>query len=311
MRDFDVLGLGEPLIEFNQIERGQPGFRQGIGGDTFNAVVAAARQGARTSYIGRIGGADDFGRLLREAWRSEGVDASGMVQDPEANNGLYFIEHDEQGHRFSYVRRHSAASRMQPADLDSGLIERSRFLHVSGISLGLSQSACDTVFAAMERARQAGTRVCLDANLRLKLWPLARARAILREAIAQADVFLPGMDDMQQLTGLQAPQAVLDWTRAVNPRAVVVLKRGRDGVMLDHDGRRHAVAPCKVEAVDATGAGDCFAGSLLARLSAGDDWIQAVEYANAAAALSTTRYGAVAALPRADEVRAFMARAQS
>lgn len=306
MRDFDVVGLGEPLIEFNQVEPGKPAYRQGIGGDTFNAVVAAARQGARTAYIGRIGGADDFGRLLREAWRQEGVDPSGMVDDPEANNGLYFIEHGENGHQFSYVRKHSAASRMQPSDLESGLVERSRFLHVSGISLGLSTSACDTVFAAMERARRAGTQVCLDANLRLKLWPLARARAVLREAIAQADIFLPGMDDMAQLTELTDPDAVLAWVRAVNPRAVVVLKKGRDGVVLDQEGTRHVVAPRRVDAVDATGAGDCFAGSLLARLAAGQDWPAAAEYANAAAALSTTQYGAIAALPRAEQVRAFM-----
>lgn len=306
MRDFDIVGLGEPLIEFNQIEPGQPNFRQGIGGDTFNAVVAAARQGARASYIGRIGGADDFGQLLLSVWRREGVDASGLVEDPEANNGLYFIEHGEDGHRFSYVRKHSAASRMQPSDLDRGLIERSRFLHVSGISLGLSQSACDTVFAAIDRARKAGTQVCLDANLRLKLWPLNRARAVLREAIAHADVFLPGMDDMAQLTGLTEPEAVLEWVRSVNPKAVVVLKKGKDGVVLDVDGARHAVAPRKVQAVDATGAGDCFAGSLLARVAAGDDWPTATEYANAAAALSTTQYGAIAALPRAEQVRAFM-----
>ncbi len=306
MADFDVVGLGEPLIEFNQTEPGQPVYRQGIGGDTFNAVVAAARQGARTAYIGRIGGGDDFGRLLRQLWREEGVDASGMVEDAEANNGLYFIEHGEHGHQFSYVRRNSAAARMQPADLDSGLVERSRYLHVSGISLGLSLSACDTVFAAIERARGAGTQVCLDANLRLKLWPLARARAVLREAIAQADIFLPGMDDMTQLTGLSDPLAVLAWIRAVNPHCVVVLKKGREGVLLDQDGEQFAVAPRKVDAIDATGAGDCFAGSLLARLASGDNWRQAIEYANAAAALSTTRYGAIAALPRAEQVRAFM-----
>src|SRR5690606_33904075 len=144
-----------------------------IGGDTSNAVIAAARAGARTAYLGRYGGNDDFGALLLQVWRDEGVDVSGMLCDEQANNGLYFVRHTADGHSFSYARQHSAAARMQPADLGHGLIERARFLHVSGISLAISVSACDTVFAAMARAREAGTQVCLDANLRQRLWPLA------------------------------------------------------------------------------------------------------------------------------------------
>jgi len=145
-RDYDVVGLGEALIEFNQTVPGQSAYRQGIGGDTSNAVIAAARAGARTAYLGRYGGNDDFGELLLQVWRDEGVDVSGMLCDEQANNGLYFVRHTVEGHSFSYVRRQSAAARMQPADLRHGLIERARFLHVSGISLAISVSACDTVF---------------------------------------------------------------------------------------------------------------------------------------------------------------------
>jgi len=231
-----------------------------------------------------------------------------MLCDKQANNGLYFVRHTDDGHSFSYARRQSAAARMQPDDLCHGLIERARFLHVSGISLAISVSACDTVFAAIERARSAKTRVCLDANLRLRLWPITRARAILREAIAQCDVFLPGLDDMALMTDLQQPDAILDWIRHVNERAVVVLKMGSQGVILDQaNGARTRIAPCQVQAIDATGAGDCFAGNLLARVCANDDWLQSCRYASAAAALSTTGYGAVDPLPRPDQVEVLLA----
>jgi len=306
-QDFDIAGLGEALIEFNQTVPGQPDYRQGIGGDTSNAVIAAARAGARVAYLGRYGGADDFGQLLLQTWRGEGVDVSAMICDAQANNGLYFVRHTDQGHSFSYARQHSAAARMQPDDLAHGMVERARFLHVSGISLGISVSACDTVFAAMARAHAAGTKVCLDANLRPRLWPIARARAILREAIAQCEVFLPGLDDMQLMTGLDQPDAILDWIRRFNDHAVIVLKLGSRGAILDEGGRRSEIAAYKVKSVDATGAGDCFAGNLLARVCAGDDWRQACRYASAAAALSTTGYGAVPPLPRPDQVRALMA----
>lgn len=306
--DFDVVGLGEALIEFNQTVPGEPTYRQGLGGDTSNVIIAAARAGARTAYLGRYGGNDNFGELLLQTWRDEGVDVSGMLCDEQANNGLYFVHHTQDGHRFSYARHQSAAARMQPSDLQHGLVERSRYLHVSGISLAISVSACDTVFAAMQRARDAGRLSCLDANLRTRLWPMSRARAILREAITQCDVFLPGWDDMTLLTGLDQPEAMLDWIRALNGQAVVALKMGSKGVILDDGCTRTPIMPHSVQAVDATGAGDCFAGNLLARVCAGDDWLPACHYANAAAGLSTMGYGAVDPLPRPDQVKALLQR---
>lgn len=300
--DFDIVALGEPLVELNQIHKGKQQYLQGFGGDTSNAVIAAARQGARCSYLTRVGN-DAFGAQFLDLWKTEGVDTSGVQSDDDAHTGLYFVQHGPDGHAFSYLRRGSAASLMTPALLQSGLIERSRFLHVSGISLAISTSACDTVFAAIERAHAAQTQVSLDSNLRLRLWRVDRARAILRETMRQADLFLPSMDDMQHLTGNNDPERTLDWIRDGGATGVVVLKLGKDGSIIDDGKTRTPVAALRVDAVDATGAGDCFAGSLLARRSQGDSWEDAVRYANAAAALSTLGYGAVDPLPRAEQVR--------
>jgi 2-dehydro-3-deoxygluconokinase len=305
MADFDVVGLGEPLVEFNQTRPGQPEFLQGYGGDTSNAIIAAARQGARCAYVTRVG-ADAFGEQLMQLWREENVDIGGVMIDPHAHTGLYFVQHGPQGHVFSYMRHGSAASRMNPEDLRHGVVERAAFLHVSGISLAISASACDTVFAAIERARSAGTQVCLDSNLRLRLWPVDRARAILREAMRLADIFLPSMDDMRHLTGHTDPAATLDWIRATGASGVIVLKLGADGAILDDGQQRHTVPGMAVKAVDATGAGDCFAGALLARRARGDAWTAAVRYANAAAALSTQGFGAVQPLPTPPQVEAFL-----
>lgn len=305
MPDFDIVGLGEPLIEFNQTRPGQPEFLQGFGGDTSNAIIAAARQGARCAYLTRVG-ADVFGEQLLQLWRDEQVDTSGVMIDPQAHTGLYFVQHGPEGHVFSYMRHGSAASRMHPEDLRHDMVERAAFLHVSGISMAISGNACDTVFAAIERARASGGQVCLDSNLRLRLWPVDRARAILREAMRMADIFLPSMDDMRHLTGHTDPAATLDWIRDAGASGIVILKMGRDGAVLDDGRNRHLVAGMAVEAVDATGAGDCFAGTLLARRARGDDWAAAVRYANAAAALSTRGYGAVQPLPTPAQVEAFL-----
>ncbi|WP_025136774.1 sugar kinase [Achromobacter sp. DH1f] len=303
MADFDIVALGEPLVELNQTSQGQLQYLQGFGGDTSNAVIAAARQGARCAYLTRVGD-DTFGAQFLALWQAEGVDTSGVEVDASAHTGLYFVQHGPDGHAFSYLRRGSAASLMTPASLAGGQIERARFLHVSGISLAISTSACDTVFAAMARARASGVEVSLDSNLRLRLWPLDRARATLREALRHATLFLPSMDDMQHLTGNDDPERTLDWIRDAGATGVVVLKLGKDGSIIDDGKTRTPVAALRVDAVDATGAGDCFAGSLLARRCQGDDWADAVRYANVAAALSTLGYGAVNPLPRAEQVLA-------
>ncbi|MEP7101252.1 MAG: sugar kinase [Burkholderiales bacterium] len=301
----DIVSIGEAMIEFNQVRPNAPEYRQGFGGDTSNAIIAAARQGARTAYVTRRG-ADAFGDRLLDLWRTEGVATDAVIRDPQAPTAVYFVTHGAHGHAFSYLRAGSAASRMTPADLPDALIRGAKFLHVSGISQAISASACDTVFAAISIARAARVKVAYDSNLRLKLWPLDRARAIIRETIAQCDLFLPSLDDAELFTGLSDPDAIIDWClRAGAP--IVVLKLGKAGAVLATPASRSAVPGRVVEAVDATGAGDCFAGSLLARLVSGDAMIDAVNYANVAAALTTTGFGAVAPIPRPADVRAFMA----
>eukprot|EP01036_Dinobryon_divergens_P013479 gene13479-18187_t len=133
------------MVEFNQTGAdGGLTYLQGFGGDTSNAVIAASRQGARCAYATRLGD-DDFGRMLMALWAREGVDTRAVAMDASAATGIYFVRHDDRGHSFSYLRAGSAASRMQPGDLDTGAIEASKILHVSGISQAISASATETV----------------------------------------------------------------------------------------------------------------------------------------------------------------------
>jgi len=306
-RSLDVAALGEGLgINVAPLFCTKVASRLARG-DTSNAAIAAARAGARVAYLSRLG-QDHWGHLLMQLWAREGVDTRGIVRDAQAPSGVYFVSHDERGHHFSYARAGSAASRMQAADVQthwSGLIGASRWLHLSGISLAISPSACDAGFAAMHAARDSGTRTAFDSNLRLSLWPLDRASACISEAVRLCDLFLPSMDDMVALTGLQDPEAVLDWSHAHGARQVV-LKLGAEGAIVSEDGQRTRIAPLSVRAVDATGAGDCFAGNLLARLCRGDRLTQAARYANAAAALSVQGHGAVAPLPTPAAVQALL-----
>ena len=301
MARMDLVSLGEPLYEFSQIPGESGRYLQGFGGDTMNCAIAAARQGAKAGYITRLGD-DEFGRQFLQLWRAEGLDISGVGIDPQAHTAVYFITHGPAGHVFSYLRKGSAASRMRPADLPLELIRKAKFFHTSGISQAISDSACDAVFAALEAARVAGVRIAYDSNLRLRLWPLARARAVIRATIVLADYFLLSMEDAEALCGEKDADAILDWCHEAGAK-VVALKLGAAGVVGSDSTRREKIAGHAVNCVDATGAGDCFAGALLARMAAGDDFWDGLRYANAAAALATTGFGAVAPLPRPDAVR--------
>jgi 2-dehydro-3-deoxygluconokinase len=291
----DILALGEAMVEFNQAHPGEPIWLQGFGGDTSNFCIAAARQGALAGFVSAVG-RDRFGELLLELWRGEHVDTTYVRVDEDAPTGGYFVSHGPAGHQFDYLRTGSAASRYAPHDLPLDALAAAKVVHLSGISLAISVSACDAAFAAIAHARAHGVRVSFDTNLRLNLWPLARARAVVLEAIRQCDICLPSWDDVTVLTGLTERDEIVDFLLAQGPR-IVALKVGSDGAYVATRDERRVVPALEVNAVDATGAGDCFGGAFVARLVDGDDPFAAARYANAAAALSTQGYGAVAPIP--------------
>lgn len=303
----DILAFGEPMYEFNQARAaaGSKNWLGGFGGDTSNTAVAAARLGARVGYFTALGD-DAFGRAFRDMWAEEGVDASAVLTDPAAHTAVYFVTHGPAGHVFSYLRAGSAASRVTPDDLPKALIAGARVLHVSAIGQAISPSACDAVFAAIRIAREAGVTVSYDTNLRLRLWPLDRATAVIEATAALCDILLPGLDDARKLTGLDDADAICDHYLAKGVK-IVGLTLGRDGALVATPDRRERIAPIPCDPVDATGAGDAFDGAFLAEwLKSGDPFL-AGRFANVAAGLSTEGYGAVAPLPRREAVTARMA----
>jgi 2-dehydro-3-deoxygluconokinase len=295
------------MLEFNQQPDAGDGRRlylEGHGGDASNAAIAAARSGASVGMLTALGD-DRAGEEFRRLWKEEGVDGALVPTHREAPTGIYFVSHDARGHHFTFHRKGSAAARYTPADLPEEAIVGARSLHLSGITLGISETSCDAAFRAMEVARRAQVTVSFDTNLRLRLWPLARARACIEAAIAMADIVFPSFEDAEALTGLKDSDAIADHYLRLCP--LVLLKLGKDGVLVATREARRRIAGFPVQAVDATGAGDTFAGAFLARRLAGEEVEDAARYANAAAALSTLGYGAVAPIPREAEVRAFLA----
>ncbi len=286
---FDLICLGEPLVEFNQ----QPGglFQIGVGGDVSNAAISAVRHGITAGFISKVG-ADIFGSEIINKWKKEGVDYKNVEVSPDAETGIYFVTHDESGHKFSYRRSNSAASKYLSSNLPKGEISTSSVFYASGINLAISESMKEATQEAMKIARDGSTSVAFDPNLRPALWPIEIAREVIHEAMRYCDIALPSLEDAQHLTGLTSPKEICGFYHDLGPKTVV-LTLGMNGVYLSEEGKEAQLPGHQVEAVDATGAGDCFNGAFLAT------WVQtgcfksAAERANFAAAQSTTHYGAL------------------
>jgi 2-dehydro-3-deoxygluconokinase len=131
------------------------------------------------------------------------------------------------------------------------------------------------------------------------LWPLSNAR------LSSAILFYLALDDAQALTRLEDSDSICDLYLSLGV-GTVAMTMGEQGAMIATSEMRKCLAPYKINCLDATGAGDTFDGAFLARIAAGDDVFDAGEYANAAAALSTTGFGATGPIPRPDAVRALM-----
>ena len=297
----DLICLGEPLVEFNHHRDGQ--VEQGFGGDTSNCAIAAARQGARVGYVSAVGD-DAHGAALFALWAREGVDARHVRVSRDYPTGYYTVTHNSSGHDFRYHRSGSAASHLSCGELPMAYLCSTRVLHVSAISQAISAVARDCVLHAIRQVRRHGVRVSYDTNLRLQLWSLDEARSVIHAAISECDIALPGLEDAQRLTGLDDPLAIVDFYQALGPHTVV-LTLGANGALVANGLQRVHVPGVAVSAVDATAAGDTFDGALLACWLDGASIESAARYANVAAALSTTRYGAVQAMPTRAEVELF------
>lgn len=302
----DILSLGEPMWEMSAIPAEPGKYTLGFGGDTSNFCIAAARQGASVGYITRVGD-DPFGAALQAIWEKEGIDCTQVEVDRRASTGGYFVHHGPAGHQFSYARAGSAATKLAPGDIDPREVANAQFVHSSGITQAISESARAATRALFNEARDAGVSTAFDANVRTRLWTLSEAREALAEILPLTDYFFPSFEDARDLSGSDDHDTIMKWAHSQGAQ-VVLLKLGAEGVKISQGSGADVIqmASFVVDTVDATGAGDCFAGAMIARLVAGDALLDAARYANAAAALTTTAYGAIAAIPNRDTVKAFL-----
>ncbi|MCJ1713615.1 sugar kinase [Curtobacterium sp. VKM Ac-2922] len=260
------------------------------GGSESNVAIGLARAGVAVTWVGRVGTDPAGDRVLTDV-AAEGVDVV-PVRDAARSTGIMLKERLPDGRtRVTYHRRGSAASALHPGDLPSGLVEHARLLHVSGITLALSDTARETVHAAIVRAADAGVPVSFDVNHRPKLVEDATGRGWYRAVAAQARVVFAGDDEARLVLGHDErpgdEESLAHGLAALaNGRAVV--KLGSRGAVASIDGVLHRRRASPVTVVDPVGAGDAFVAAWLAADLAGAVPADALDRAADAGALACT-----------------------
>ena len=307
----DILTIGEVLIDLTQTgrdEKGIPQFAANPGGAPANLAVAASRLGAKTAFIGKVG-ADGFGRYLSDVLTQNGVDASGVAVDRQHPTTMAVVSVDASGERdFSFYRGANADVMLSSEDIPDAALEGAKIVHFGSVSLTADPSRSATL-DAVRRAKAMGKTITYDPNYRANLWPdQDTAVAQMKAPLDLVDILKVSDEELPLLTGTtdcESGTAQL----AAHGIGLIFVTLGPDGVFYRMGDKTGHVAgvPCKVG--DTNGAGDTFFGAALSKLCKEDLKALTVEklegilaFANRAASITTSRHGAIPAMPTLAEM---------
>ena len=303
----DITTIGEILIDLTQsgrTEQGIPRFDANPGGAPANLAVAAARLGARTAFIGRVGN-DSFGDYLKRCLAENGVDVRGMSVDEKARTTLAVVALDERGERtFSFYRDPSADVNLSMEHVPMELLGGTKVLHFGSVSLTTEPARTATLEAA-KTAKASGAYVSYDPNYRASLWPDEEtAVRNMTEPLSMVDILKVSDEELPLLTGCTDPEKGSARLTDQGVRLVLVTL-GAHGAFYRFDGHTGHVpgVPCQVG--DTNGSGYTFFGaalSQLVKLSSLDQLTvpeleRILAFANKAASITTSRHGAIPAMP--------------
>lgn len=279
-------------------------FEKSLAGAESNLAIGIARLGHQSGWFGRLG-SDPLGKYIVKQIRGEGVDVSRAVLSADAPTGLIIREVVSGKSSVYYYRRNSAASLMRPEQLDESYIAKARILHVTGITAALSASCRETVREAIRIAKKHGVIVCFDPNLRLKLWTIEEARPVLLEFAAEADYFLPGLDELKLLYETDSFEEII--ARLSELSAVSIVKGGDDETYVVENDSVTAVPYFKAErVVDTVGAGDGFCAGFIVGLLKGYAHAEAVRLGNLIGSMVVQMEGDWEGLPTWEQVQAVL-----
>ncbi|KAI3785394.1 hypothetical protein L1987_44512 [Smallanthus sonchifolius] len=313
-----IVCFGEMLIDFVPDTAGvslaeSQGFLKAPGGAPANVACAMAKLGGTAAFIGKVG-KDEFGYMLADILKKNGVNAEGVLFDEHARTALAFVTLKKDGEReFMFYRNPSADMLLKESELKMDLVKKAKIFHYGSISL-ITEPCRSAHMAAMKAAKQAGVLLSYDPNVRLPLWPSAEAaRQGIKSIWNEADFIKVSDDEVEFLTQKSADDEDAVKSLWHDGLKLLVVTDGEKGCRYYTKSFKGKVPGYPVKAIDTTGAGDSFVGSLLVSMAKDTSIFtdeaklkQALAFSNACGAICTTKKGAIPALPTVSDAQALM-----
>ncbi len=312
----DIVAIGEMLIDFteNILENGDITYKQNAGGAPANVAVMAAKLGVSSGFIGKVG-KDMFGKYLKNVLIENGVDTDGLILDNEHSTTLAFVGKDEDGDRdFVFYRKNSADTQLNYNEVKKKLIDKCRILHFGSLML-TNEPSRSAALLSVEYAKQNGKIISYDPNWRENLWSNKQeAITAMQSVLKMVDIVKVSENELQIITdcGNMIPAIAKLLNTGVK---IICITQGAKGCIIATRHGIERISTYKVETVDTLGAGDSFFGAFLAEIVKSGKSLDELEiddlkgfalYANACGSLSSTKHGAIPAMPTDEEIRGLM-----
>ena len=311
-KKYDVIALGELLIDFTmngQSEQGNNMFEACPGGAPCNVLALLNKMGKKTAFIGKVG-KDQFGALLRDTITEAGIDASNLMVDENVNTTLAFVHTFPDGDReFSFYRNPGADMMLTADEVNPEVVIDTEVFHFGTLSM-THEGVREATKKAVETAKANGCLVSFDPNLRPPLWSsLDLAKEQMEYGFGKCDILKISDNEIQFVSGKEDYDEGIAYLQETYNIPLILLTMGKDGSRAYYKDMRVERPGFSVKAIETTGAGDTFCGSSLNYLVDHDfenlteeQLGEMLTFANAAAALVTTKKGAIKAMPVKEEV---------
>ena len=315
MEKYDVVALGELLIDLTQngySGQGNPLLEANPGGAPCNVLALLTKLGHSTAFIGKVG-KDGFGDQLEKALTETGISTAGLLRDDQVHTTLAVVHTLAGGDRdFSFYRNPGADMCLHTQEINRELIRQARIFHFGTLSM-TDEPVRSATYAAIAEAEAHGVLRSFDPNLRPPLWrTLDEAKEQVLYGMAHCDILKISDNEIQWLTQQEDFDAGVRWIRQRFPNIrLLLLSMGKDGSRGYSGDAMAEVKGFSVNAIETTGAGDTFFGGILHHVLAWglreytrQELEEMLTFANAAAALVTTRKGALRVMPSLAEIQA-------
>jgi len=292
----DVIALGEILVEIMRTKKDIPHTEVGEYSGPYPSGAPAifidvvARLGVKCGFIGIVGD-DDFGRLLIDRLRNDGVETEYVKVKSGFTTGTTFVMYYSSGSRkFIFHLRHAAAGQLSPADLDPNYVSKAKLVHVMGSSLAVSELSRNACYEAVRIVKRAGGVVTFDPNLRPELLSIEEIQWLCAPVMRVCDVVLPSGAEAEALTGLKDPVEAAKVLLKTGPK-IAVIKLGEKGAIIMTRDEIIRESAFDVVELDPTGAGDVYDGAFVVGMLEGWPLKRTAKFASAAGAIKVTKFG--------------------